>query len=306
MMRPIGLTAARSAALVALLCAGPASSASLSAPWAAIRRLPGEKPVTVLVNGKPRVYFRVSPERPLVVPIQGPARLRITSRVDFARTGGALTAYTLRVLDGTRELERQSTESAPSSRVQASETGPVGKRRRMTVDVPEGRHFLKLAVEGVGSVLVRLHRAGPRLGVEPSVSLTPVEAMRSALVAEGEKTIPYYSVQVGKPVRIRLVGPTSLQLITRLDFDSSMRGTQTYSLAVSEGGRRLRTLEVKTTKASTAVYTNVKDRVPSKINRIAVAFGDGTHDIQVELLAPAGATAEVHARIPVLTVGNEE
>jgi hypothetical protein len=305
-MRPIGLTAARTAALIALLCARPASPASLSAPWVAIRRLPGETPVTVLVDGKPRAYFRVTPARPLVVPFQGPARLRITSRVDFARTGGVLTAYSLRLLDGTRELERQNTESAPSSRVQASETGRVGKRRRMTVDVPAGRRTLRLAVEGVGSVLVRLHRAGPRVVIEPTVSLTPVEAAGSVLVAEGEKTIPYYSVQAGKPVRIRLVGPTSLQLITRLDFDSSMRGTQVYRLAVTEGGWTLRTLEVKTTKASTASYTNAKDRVPSKIYRVALAFGEGAHDIRVELLAPAGATAEIHARIPEPTVGNEE
>ncbi len=278
-----------------------------AASWEAIERLPGQSPVTVLVDDKPRLYFRITPERPLAVPVEGPARLRITSRVEFATGAKQIVSYKLRVLEKGRELEREETETAPSSRVRGGEGEAVlGKSRRMTVDVPAGRHELSLAVEGVAALLVRLHQAAPRRGAEQTVSLTPFEATRSVLVAEGEKTIPYYSVMEGKPVKLRLVGPTSLQLILRLDFDAAMRGTKAYRLAISERGRRLREVEFKTTKATTASYTNLKDRVPSKLDRLQIPFGEGTHEITIELLAPAGATAEVHARIPQPTVGSQE
>ena len=290
----------------ALLACGPAARAT-AASWEAIERLPGQSPVTVMVDEKPRLYFRVTPERPLTVPVDGPARLRLTSRVEFSSGAKQIVSYRLRVLEGGRELEREETESAPSSRVRGGEGGAaVGKSRRMTVDVPAGRHELSVAVEGVAALLVRLHQAAPARGAEQTVSLTPIEATRSVMVAEGEKTIPYYSVMSGKPVKLRLAGPTSLELITRLDFDVAMRGKQSYRLALSEGGRRLREVEFKTTKATTASYTNLEDHVPSKLDRLQMRIGDGTHEITIELLAPVGATAEIHARIPQPSVGREE
>ena len=295
------------ALLAAVLAAGGVAARATAGSWEAIERLPGQAPVTVLVDEKPRLYFRVTPERPLTVPVDGPARLRLTSRAEFSASERRIVSYQVRVLEGGRELEREETESAPSSRVRGEGgRAVVGKSRRMTVDVPAGRHELSVAVEGVPAVLVRLHQAAPERGAEQTVSLTPVDAARSVLVAEGEKTIPYYSVMAGKPVKLRVVGPTSLQVIARLDFDEAMRGTRTYRLAVSERGRRLREVEFKTTKATTASYTNLKDRVPSKLDRLQMSFGNGTHEVVIELLAPINATAEIHARIPQPTVGRQE
>ena len=275
--------------------------------WEAIERLSGEAPQTVMVDGNPRVYFRVTPDHPLLVPVDGPARFRMTSRAEFAKGKNAIVSYTLRVLEGTREIEHQDTETALSSRVkgEASDAG-VGKSRRMTVDVPAGRHELRVVVEGASAVLVRMHTAGAAGGEAPTVSLTPVDAWRSVIIVEGEKSIPYYSTKAGSPVKLRLVGPTTLSFITRLDFDATMRGTVGYRLAISENGRRLREVDFKTSKANAASYSNLADRVPSKFDRFTMPFGGGTHEILVELVAPPGGVAEIHARIPQPSVGKEE
>jgi len=288
---------------LALLAAG----AAFAGKWEAIERLPGETPRTVMVDGNPRLYFRVAPDHPLKVPVDGPARVRLTSRAEFSKGKNAIVSYTLRVMEGTREIEHQDTETAPSSRVNTdADQGSVGKSRKMTVDVPAGHHDLRVTAEGVSAVLVRLHTASGAAGETPTVSLTPVDAWRSVIVVEGEKSIPYYSTKTGSPVKLRVVGPTTLDFITRLDFDAAMRGTVGYRLAITEKGKRLREVEFKTTKATTASYSNLADRVPSKFDRFTLPFGAGTHEILVELLAPPGAVAEIHARIPQPSVGNEE
>ena len=138
------------------------------------------------------------------------------------------------------------------------------------------------------------------------ISMTPVEAPRSVTVAEGEKMIPYYSVLPGKPVRWRIVGPTRLELTSRLDFDPSMRGAQSYRLAVLEQGQRDREFGFRTTKATTASYTDLKERVASKLSRVVVQLGEGVHELSVELREPKSGSAELHARIPSPTVGEEE
>ena len=106
-----------------------------------------------------------------------------------------------------------------------------------------------------------------------AVADTPTEPRTVTLfagavtVTEGEKSIAYYSVMPGKPVKLRVVGPTTLDLLARLDFGDTMRGVQTYRLVLSEGGRKFRELEFRTTKATTARYSELKDRVPSKFDR---------------------------------------
>jgi len=280
---------------------------ALAGKWEAIEALPGRSPVQVLVEEKARVYFRVTPEEPLGLTIEGPVRLRIVSRAELGGDPAGVVRYHLRITEGNTMLDEQSTESSASSLVRlAAGNKAVCKSRRMQVDIPKGNHPLKLSLEGTPAVLVRLQKAAPGRGKETMVTLTPFEAARSVLLTEGEKTIPYFSVLPGKPVRLRVVGPTRLELLTRLDFDATMRGNQTYKLAISEGKRRLREVAFKTSKATTATYTNLEDRVPSKFDRVQLTIEEGAHEISVELLEPAQGSVEIHAQIPQPAVGDVE
>jgi len=292
---------------LALTAAGVgARSAPARLSWEAIEHLPGHTPVTVMVGDNARIYFRLTPGTPVVIPIEGPARLRVVSRVELPTGSTQVVSYRVRVTDNGRELDRHDTESSASSLVRDPDARhALGKSRRMVVDVPKGTRSVALSVEGA-TVLVRLHQGAPGEGEEPMVSLTPVEAPRTVTVTEGEKSIAYYSVMPGKPVKLRVVGPTTLDLLARLDFDDTMRGVQTYRLVLSEGGKKFRELEFRTTKATTARYSELKDRVPSKFDRAQIAIGEGLNEIVVSLASPERGAAEIHARIPQPTTGKEE
>ncbi len=291
---------------IAIFAFGLLIPAAVSASkWDAIEQLPGQTPVSVSVEGNSRVYFRIAPGHPLSVPIDGPSRLRVVTRAELPDRA-AVVSYTLTVSDAGHELERNVTESSASDRVSIpGRRAILGKSRRMSVEVPAGHHALSLAATGA-PVLVRLQRAAPAAGEEPTVSLTPIEAVRSVLVTEGEKTIPYYTVVPGKPVRLRVVGPTTLDVISRLDFGPTMRGIQSYRLRISDGSATLRQVQYQTTKATTASYRGVPDRLPSKFDRVRLVIPQGLHTIAVDLLLPLNGTAQLHARIPQPTVGGEE
>ena len=217
--------------------------------WQAMEQIAGQTPVTVNVGDKPRAYFRVTPTRPLSVVVVGPARVQVVSRAEIPR-GAKLATYHMAVTERGAILEESQTETGASEQTTAAGS-VVGKGRKLGFDVPPGRHNLRVEMEGVASVLVRLRVAGPQSS-EDMISLTPFEATRSVVVAEGEKLISYYSALPGKPVKVRVVGPTRLELLTRLDFDSTMRGTQRYKLVLTVDGRPLRTEMLSTTKATTA------------------------------------------------------
>jgi len=297
--------AKRIGCLCALLTALPSFVAAAS--WDPIENLPGTRPASVEVNGKSRHYFRVSPGTPLSIALQGPGRLRVVSRAELPEGANRVVSYRVLVAEGDRVLKEQPTESSPASGARLEGNGGVlCKSRSMIVDVPEGSHRVSLSVSGPPSVLVRLLFAAPLRDKTQMISITPVDAARSVTVSEGEKLIPYYSALPGKPVRLRVVGPASLELTTRLDFDSTMRGVQAYRLSLSRSGRRFREVAFKTTKSTTARYTDLQDRVPSKLDRVVLPIGDGTQDLSVELIEPRKGSVEIHARIPQPSVGNEE
>ena len=295
---PLGIGLTSMALLISTVGAGQ---------WQALRDISGTATVDVLVKGKSRSYVRLTADAPLSLTVQGPGRLRIVSRAELPPGGGQVVSYRVRVAEAGAVLREQTTESSPASKASLKgQESVICKSRTFTVEIPDGAHSIVLTPSGTPSVLVRLLFSGPRSKEMPMVSLTPVEAARSVTVSEGEKLIPYYSVLSGKPVRLRVVGPTTLELTARLDFDASMRGAQTYRLGISSDGRHLRTVEFRTTKSLTANYTDLKNRVASKLGRVVLPVGNGTHDMSVELIAPKKGSAEIHARISQPSVGNEE
>ena len=288
------------ALLAALGLAGPAAAAH----WEGVEHLPGRVPETVLVNGKPRVYFRLTREAPLTVPVAGPARLRVLSRAVLAKGARAPASYEVVALEGATMLRAATEAAGPASHARAPGVPALADGRTMTIEVPEGAHAIRLRLSGVAVALVRLQRWVP--AAEAWVSLTPVRAARSVSVLEGEKTIAYYSVRRGQPIALRVVGPTTLDVLARLDFDTTMRGTQAYRLVFAERGRTVREAEFRTTKAPAATYSNLADRVPSKFDRLSLDVGPGLHEIEVSIASPPGGVAEIHARIPQPAVGSLE
>lgn len=298
-MRPMTLLLL--AGLAAIAPAMPAAAAA----WESIESLPGHVAETVTVRGKPRIYFRITPRESLAVKIAGPARLSVISRAILPGRDAAPVAYQIVALERGKALLASDERAKAARGVSAPGVSALGEGRPMIIDVPSGTHTIELHLAGTRAVLARLRRSAPA-GAESWVSLTPVGAVRSVSVLEGEKSIAYYTALRGRPVALRVVGPTMLDLLARLDFDATMRGVQTYRLRLLERGKVLREVEFRTTKAVTASYDNLADRVPSKFDRLTLRVGAGLHEIEIHLAAPAGGAAEIHARIPQPSVGNAE
>jgi hypothetical protein len=289
-------------ALVCLTALG-AAVPSRAERWESIESLPGRKAETVNVAGKPRAYFRLTPRAPLTVTIAGPAGLKVISRAVLAGRGDQHVAYRIVALEGRQPLAAVDHEAAASPEARTRGVAALGRSQHMVVRVPEGTHAIRLELDGSPAVLVRLQRTAP---AEAWVSLTPVRAARNVAVIEGQQSIEYYSALRGRPVVLRVVGPTTLDLMTRLDFDATMRGTQSYRLSLDERGQALREVEFHTARATTASYANLPEHVPSRFDHLSLEVGAVLHEIEVRLVTPATGAAEVHARIPQPAVGNTE
>jgi len=275
--------------------------------WRAIESIPDQAALRVEVGGKARIYYRIANAGEFTVEVNGPGRLKVISRAEvLPGLKAAVVPYRVSMREGTRIVKEQATESSVTDQAVLHGGSAVCKSRTFTWAIPAGAHRIRFTETGAPGVLVRLMVSNASAASQTMISITPIEAPRTVTVSEGEKMIPYYSVLPGKPVRWRILGPTRLELAARLDFDPTMRGPQVYRLAVVEEGKKPREYSFQTTKATTALYADLKDRVASKLDRIVVELGAGTHELSVVLRAPANGSAEIHARIPEPSTGEEE
>lgn len=309
-MTPTLARAVRIALLAAVLASPPAarSFAARGPSWDPIERVEGVGAVVVEVNSRSRVYFPVTAAAPLRLSLAGPARLRVVSRAEIPAGSSGAVSYSVRVESDGKRIGEVTTASSPAPGAKRKDgRGALCKSRTLLVEIPAGTHRVTIRAEGTASVLARLLVASPNRPREAKmISLTPVDARGSVTVVEGEKMIPYYTTRAGSPVRFRVIGPTKVELSSRLDFDATMRGSQRYRLALRVTGAADREESFTTTKALGATYAEVKDRLPSKLDRVVVAVAEGSHEVVVELLGPKSGAAQVHLRIPEPSVGNEE
>ena len=270
-----------------------------AASWERVDEISGGPAQRVLIAGKPRVYVLLAERGSVTAVVHGPARLKVVSRAGFKIGASAAVAYSIHVMEGSRAVTTHATQSgpAPDASLPSNPRTGLAKARSFEIPVPEGEHRYVLSVTGVPTVYVRLLVAAPKRAGE-MISIAPIEAARSVTLSEGQRLIPYYSVFPDKALRFRVVGPTQVELSARLDYDETMRGEQRYALLVSSGKAPLRELRFRTSKAGSAAYTDLKNRVPSKVDRVVLSLGPGSHDLTVELREPRSGSAEIHLRIP--------
>jgi len=293
---------------VALAEPCPGARAARTLSWDPIERVDGSQPVIVEVKGKPRIYFELSAKRPIEIAVPGPARVRVVTRAEVAVGTALPVSYDVKVVSDGVTLAASKTESSPADNARRRDgKGILCKSRALLVSIPAGTHPMAISVAGTPSVLARILVASPNRAPGASmISLTPIDAAQSVTVVESEKLIPYYTTRRGTPVRFRIVGPTTVEISSRLDFDATMRGVQHYRLVLRVADTPTREEAFTTTKAAGAKYVERKDRIPSKLDRVVLTLSDGTHDLSVELLSPKQGAAQIHARIPQPSVGNEE
>lgn len=287
------------ASLTVLLLCQATESPALS-KWRAIEDIPGSTLVQLNVQGESRVYFATNAQKPLKLLVDGPTDLKLVSRLKLGRRQ-ALGSYALRVLASGKVIATQQTETGPSQAfpLDGGDFVPA-KSRTFEFHVPAGVHEITFKPDGSSTVFLRLFKPweGPGGARDRMISLTPITPGRTVTLIEGEKQIIYYTVTSKEKSDFRVIGPTPVQVLARLDFSPSMRGSQRYVLTASLGEHVFPPYVLQTTKATAASYRERPDVVPSKYDTFTLDIPAGVHVLSLRLTSPAGGAGEVHVRIP--------
>lgn len=303
MLRPRFRAPWRVRLLIATLAAGAAvaaaGGASAAAQWRRLvpARAPGE--ICLTVSGQTSRYVRLDADDAAVLTVTGPRRVRMTLR--HLGPAGIPAAWTTVVaMDGRETLRRRLTGKPARATRPCDGDAEVSAARALTVDVPAGAHELRVTAraEGTGQVGARFAREVRRKAAG-AVPFAPegYGAARRLQLESGQQSL-WYAFGPDAPLRFTVNGPTTLSLYSRLDFDHTMNGAQTYALAIERDGQAAGTWHFSATRQDGTSWVGLGDVVPGQRNALRVEVPRGRHRYTVRCVQPGACTVAAQILMP--------
>lgn len=231
-------------------------------------------------------YYLLTSEMPITFSVEGPTYLRVYTRIFWPNKATKQTLYKV-ILQENNFDERIITLESERSDVTTDMHGrPVSKWRTFYIDVPKGLNKYKIThwSSPNDSILLKFKYESPKEWHD-----IPAAGYSAILESvEEEKLVKYYEVLRDKKVTLRLQGPANLKVVSRLNYDMTMMGQQSYTMLVHDNGR-IEQENAKCYKSDVITYENRPDIVPSNAHTFYVNVAEGWHNLEFTL---EGTTAK--------------
>jgi hypothetical protein len=237
----------------------------------------------VLINsaGNARQYYALSQSSPCIVSIEGPGELRVLTRVRLYPKTIKSADYRL-----TYRRDGGSEQAVEFSRVGQSDTcfyvgdtlGTPAQIRDFRIYLNKGRHSLHFRLSDsthqvAARFLYTVTKAKPSKWY-PLAPLAPVEPVD--LIAN-EQTSHHYRFSSTKPLRVEVIGPSTLRILTRIENSYYMEGSIDYRIQVKTNGSVLNTYQLSSARSEVAAYRDDPKLVPGKAREIVITVPKGRH-----------------------------
>jgi len=109
-----------------------------------------------------------------------------------------------------------------------------------------------------------------------------------------------------KPLKVDIIGPTELRVLTRTENHFQMKGRINYRVQVKENGSVINTYQLYSKVSEVAVYKDEKDLIPGVACEFVIYVPKGNHVYEIVPLDKDKSTLLGRLLIPVKDVNLEK
>jgi len=243
------------------------------------------KAVNTLVSGKSRNYYSLSDQKPSIINVQGPGKLKVITRGRFKPGEGEKINYTvLYSVDG------QEQKNIPVSSVKRSKNatyvkGSLGipaENKDFEIDLERGSHTIGFKLkDSLIRVAVRYKFTPAKEKKQEWIAFSPMSPSEPVDIVSGETSVNYHRFSNDKPLKVEVIGPTTLRVLTRIENHYQMKGIIHYRVQVKEGNKVLNTYQLSSRHSEVAVYKDHKDLIPGKACEFVINVPKGKHVYEI-------------------------
>lgn len=241
--------------------------------------------IAIVVGEKTRIYHPLASEKPSVVEVKGPGELRILTRARFdARATDDLAYRLLYRIDGGEQhaVDCEGVERAPDARYKDMLSATPGDAEELTLSIGRGQHAVEVRVrDSLPSVSARFLFTPRKQKKTKWVALCPLPPLEPVDLYAGEETMHCYRFSAEKPLRVEIIGPTELRIVTRVENSFAMKGRANYRVQVRRNGEVMQSFQLSSKRSETAAYKNNPKLVPGKAREIVFTVPKGKQHYEI-------------------------
>ena len=241
--------------------------------------------IAVVSLGKLRTYYPLSSRRSSIVEVKGPGELRILTRARFVpKAKDELDYHIIYKVDGGEEhtLDVKGVTRSDNAKYKDGTLGNPGDSRDLKIRIGRGYHSIELILrDSLPMVSARYLFAPGKQKKTKWVALSPLAPTEPVDLFAGEEATHYYRFSTEKPLKIEIIGPTNLRVLTRVENSFDMKGRANYRLQIRQNGQVLQSFQLSSRRSETTTYKNNSKLVPGKAREIVFKVPKGKQQYEI-------------------------
>ena len=256
------------------------------------------------VGGEERMYFRLESGETTTVHVEGPGEIKFIMR-GITSTDAPTSTLLLDVLEGDRRLKRIRAETLPVDLKWKDSAQGSTQPRSGRLRVPAGEHVLRVAFQSgeVPAVGVRYAFRSGEAG-KPQAPFQPQGTRETVTLLVKEKRLDYYIADASSPVKVDVIGPSRLRVVSRLIFREGARGSQRYEIVLLRDGDPLPNQVGNTTKSSGVECESHPEWILGTGETFYVDIPKGKHSVELRLANAEFPGVALRFSIPKKDIAN--
>lgn len=247
-----------------------------------------QKRVSTIVSGKTRYYYFLSSDKASVITLQGPGKLQVITRARFKPDSPEKLGYSvLYSIDGSAQKKSiiKETQKSTTDTYADGTLGIPGQSKEFTIDLGRGDHSIEFRLlDDKTAVGARYIFTPVKEKKIDWIAFSPLRPSEPVDLISKESTVSYYRFSKAKPLKVEVIGPTELKVMTRIENHYQMRGRIHYRIQVKENNIVKNTYQLSSERSESAAYKDNKELIPGKACEFVINVPEGKHSYEILLL----------------------
>ena len=269
-----------------------------------------QKKIVTVVSGKNRNYYNLSNTEASVINVQGPGILKVNTRAQFKPGDAQILKYTVTyIIDGAQAQSYSITDAKRSTKAvyQDGTLGVPGENSSFEIKLSRGSHTIEFKLKDMTvNASARYIFTPAKIQKQDWQAFSPVRPSEPVDLISKESSTAYYRFSFEKPLKVDIIGPTELRVLTRTENHYQMKGRINYRVQVKENGIVTNTYQLFSHVSDVAVYKDVKDMIPGSACEFVIYVPKGRHVYEIVPLDRDKSTLLGRLLIPLKDVKLEE
>ncbi len=239
------------------------------------------------VNGKLVTYYALSQTDSLNISLSGPGKLTVTTRARFTNNSPDSLSYSIlyqidnviiKVFTAKKVLREDS-----SVYIQSADDRP-STVKSFTIKIDPEVHNISFVMLNESPQVDLHYKFIPDSVPEWSDVKSLNDTTVITLMVDKGKDKSYYRLSSSSPQKFKVKGPTSLRVITRLEYDYAMQGLISYRIMVKRNDTVINTYKLEGNPSTLAQYADDNKHIPGTLEKFYLDVPPGENIYEFTLV----------------------